>query len=146
MNPNCRKCYAAKRNSPEKGHILVKGDNSSMNGIYTKIFFYIHRKGFCKSQVSFLPFEIFIEIYSPRFLLMLFLCFSALISPYYNYSFLITITSQFPIYLPRNVGLGSGFFGCLNFWKQPSLSASKKMFSPKFFGNFTIKHLWQSPF
>ena len=102
---------------------------SSMNGIYTVIF-YIHQKGFCNSRVSFLLFKIFIEIYSSRFLLML--SYSALISPYYNYSFLITITSQFPIYLPRNVGLGSGFFGCLNFWKQPSLSASKKCFLQNF--------------
>ena len=102
---------------------------SSMNGIYTVIF-YIHQKGFCNSRVSFLLFKIFIEIYSSRFLLML--SYSASVSPYYYYSSLITSTSQFSIYLPRSVGLGFRFFLCLNFWKQPSRSASKKCF----FGNF----------
>ena len=98
---------------------------SSMNGIYTEVIFYIHQKGFCKSRVS-----IFIEIFSSSFLLML--SYSASVSPYYNYSSLITSTSQFSIYFPRSVGLGFRFFLCLNFWKQPSLSASKKCF----FGNF----------
>ena len=103
---------------------------SSMNGIYTEVIFYIHQKGFCKSRVSFLSLKIFIEIYSSRFLLML--SYSASVSPYYNYSSLITSTSQFSIYLPRRVGLGFRFFLCLNFWKQPSLSASKKCFSEIF--------------
>ena len=98
---------------------------SSMNGIYTEVIFYIHQKGFCKFRVS-----IFIEIFSSSFLLML--SYSASVSPYYNYSSLITSTSQFSIYLPRSVGLGFRFFLCLNFWKQPSLSASKKCF----LGNF----------
>ena len=113
---------------------------SSMNGIYTEVIFYIHQKGFCKSRVSFLSLKIFIEIYSSRFLLML--SYSASVSPYYYYSSLITSTSQFSIYLPRSVGLGFRFFLCLNFWKQPSLSASKKCF----FGNFPIKQLWHSLF
>ena len=39
LNQNCRKCYAAKPTSPEKGHILIKRWNSRMNDIYTKPFF-----------------------------------------------------------------------------------------------------------
>ena len=111
---------------------------SSMNGIYTEVIFYIHQKGFCKSRVS-----IFIEIFSSSFLLML--SYSASVSPYYNYSSLITSTSQFSIYLPRRVGLGFRFFLCLNFWKQPSLSASKKCFS-EIFWKLPIKQLWHSLF
>ena len=116
---------------------------SSMNGIYTEVIFYIHQKGFCKSRVSFLSLKIFIEIYSSRFLLML--SYSASVSPYYYYSSLITSTSQFSIYLPRSVGLGFRFFLCLNFWKQPSLSASKKCFS-EIFWKLPIKQLWHSLF
>ena len=134
MNLNCHKCNAAKPTSPEKGHILVKRGNSSMNDIFTEVIFYIHQKDFCKFRVSLLLFEIFIEIYSSRFLLML--IYSTSVSPYYNYSFLITITSQFSIYLPRSVGLGSGFFRCLNFRKQPSLSALKKCFLRHFLETF----------
>ena len=111
---------------------------SSMNGIYTEVIFYIHQKGFCKFRVS-----IFIEIFSSSFLLML--SYSASVSPYYNYSSLITSTSQFSIYLPRRVGLGFRFFLCLNFWKQPSLSASKKCFS-EIFWKLPIKQLWHSLF
>ena len=120
MNPNCRECYAAKSTSSEKGHILVKYEWH----LHRSNFLY-NQKGFCKSRVS-----IFIEIFSSSFLLML--SYSASVSPYYNYSSLITSTSQFSIYLPRSVGLGFRFFLCLNFWKQPSLSASKKCF----LGNF----------
>lgn len=54
-----------------KGHILVKRGNSNMNGVYTEFFFYIHQKGFWKSHVSVLPFEVLIEIYTSRLLLML---------------------------------------------------------------------------
>ena len=71
-----------------------------------------------------MPFEIFIEIY----LRDSFLC--VVIRHFYNYSFLITIASQFPICSPRSVGLGSEFFCCWNFWKQPSLSALIKWQSP----------------
>ena len=90
----------------QKGHIFVTRGNSSMNGIYTKLIFYIHQKCFCKSRVSALPFEVFFEMYTSRFFLMLSYWESA--SPFYNYSFLITITSQFPIYSPRSVRLGFG--------------------------------------
>ena len=54
-----------------KGHILVKRGNSNMNGVYTEFFFYIHQKGFWKSHVSVLPFEVLSEIYTSRLLLML---------------------------------------------------------------------------
>ena len=90
----------------QKGHIFVKRGNSSMSVIYTKLIFYIHQKCFCKSRVSALPFEVFFEMYTSRFFLMLSYWESA--SPFYNYSFLITITSQFPIYSPRSVRLGFG--------------------------------------
>ena len=69
-----------------------------MNKVYTKLIFYVHQRSFCKSRVSVLPFEIFIEIYISRFLIMP--SYSATVSPCYNYLFLITITSQFPIYSP----------------------------------------------
>ena len=92
---------------------LFKRGNSSMNDIYTKLIFYMHQIGFCKFRVSFLPLEIFIEIDSSRFLLVL--SYSASVSPCYNYSFFITVTSQFPIYSPRSVGVGSGFFLLLEF-------------------------------
>ena len=47
-----------------KGHTRIKRGNSSMNGIHTKLIFYIHQKGFRKSRVSVLPFEVFIEFYT----------------------------------------------------------------------------------
>ena len=90
----------------QKGHIFVTRGNSSMNDIYTKLIFYIHQKCFCKSRVSVLPFDVFFEMYTSRFLLVLSYWESA--SPCCNYSFLITITSQFPIYSPRGDRLGSG--------------------------------------
>ena len=113
---------------------------SSMNGIYTVIF-YIHLKGFCNSRVSFLLFKIFIEIYSSRFLLML--SYSASVSPYYYYSSLITSTSQFSIYLPRSVfslfefleATVSQCFEKMFFWKLPNKTTMAQSFLKTFSGS-----------
>ena len=63
---------------------------------------------------------------------------------------LVTITlshyNHFTIsYSPRSVGLGSAFFCCLNFRKQPFLSALINQL-PQTFSDVLKKHLWQSHF